>query len=187
MTTRPTLARSLPLLAALLLLAGCAGTSDSACERHEERTRGTKPVTTYKLVQPKSGEAAVRILPSGSVALAPTYQIRFKPPYAEQCRTITLVKDVVIQRSNDRDVEFSEVREFYAENGALITSHTQDITRQVPRSGRYVATTPLPIPKNAPPGRYRIVNKLLYERPTTGRSPVQIGRAEGEFFIVPRR
>ena len=186
-TTRTTLARSLPLLTALALLAGCAGTSDSACERHEERTRGTKPQTTYKLIAPKSGEAAVRTLPPGNVALAPTYRIQFKPPYSEQCRTITLYKDVVIQRSNDRDVEFSEVREFYAEDGTLITSYTQDITAQVPRSGKYVATTPLPIPKNAPPGRYKIVNKLLYERPTTGRSPVQIARAEGTFFIVPRR
>lgn len=182
--TAPT--RLLPLFAALAVLAGCAGTSDSACERHEERTRGVKPLTTYKLIKPKSGEPGARTLPSGSVALAPTYRMQFKPPYVEQCRTITLHKDVVIQRSNDRDVELSEVREFYGEDGTLIASFTQDITDQVPRSGQYVATTPLPVPKNAPPGRYKIISKLLYER-HGGRHPVQIARAEGQFYIVPRR
>lgn len=187
MTMRKPLTHSLPLFAVLVFLAGCAGTSEYACERQEERARGTKPTTTYKLVKPKAGEAGVRTLPSGSVAMAPTYRMKFKPPYAEQCTTITLYKDVVIQRSSDRDVVLSEVREFYAEDGTLITSFTQDVTSQVLASGTYVATTPLPIPKNAPPGRYKIVSKLLYERRGASRQPIQIARTEGQFFIVPRR
>ncbi|MDH4134546.1 MAG: hypothetical protein OEV31_07125, partial [Gammaproteobacteria bacterium] len=84
------------------------------------------------------------------------------------------------------DIILTEIREFYAEDGSMITTSSQDITDQVKHSGNYVATTPLPIPKAAPPGKYRIVSKLVFDRRGKGRSPVPIARSEGFFFIVPR-
>jgi hypothetical protein len=171
------------LLAALL--GGCAGMNEFSCDMHETQARGTKPVTTYTPAATKAGEAAFRALPAGSVTQVPTYKLTFKPGFTKPCSTLTLHKDVVILRSNDVNVALNEVREFYAEDGTLIATATQDISEQVKASGSYVATTPLPIPKSAPPGKYKIVNKLLYERHGDRRPATQIARAEGFFYIIP--
>lgn len=167
------------------LLGGCASMDNFSCDMHETQARGSKPVTTYTLIDPKSGEAALRSLPAGSIAQVPTYKIRFKPGFTKPCTTLTLHKDVVIQRSDEDNVLLNEIREFYAEDGTLIATSTQDISEQVKRSGTYIATTPLPIPKSAPPGKYKIVNKLLFERRGDRRAPVSIARAEGFFYIIP--
>ena len=171
------------LLAALL--GGCAGVGDFSCDMHETQARGTKPVTTYTLTDPKNGENALRPLPAGNIAQVPTYKLSFKPGFTKPCTTLTLHKDVVIQRSDEAAVMLNEIREFYAEDGTLIATSTQDISEQVKKSGTYIATTPLPIPKSAPPGKYKIVSKLLYERRGDRRAPVPIARAEGFFYIIP--
>jgi len=170
-----------------LLLGGCASMEEYSCDMHEQQTRGEKPVTSYRLVQPKPGQAPARILPAGSVAQVPTYTLSFKPGFTKPCTTLSLYKDVVIYRSNDADMVLNEIREFYAEDGTLIATNTQDITAQVKTSGVYIATTPLPVPKSAPPGKYKIVNKLLFERRHERRPAVQIARAEGFFYIIPRQ
>lgn len=167
------------------LLGGCASMDQFSCDMHETQTRGYKPVTTYTLADSKSGESALRPLPAGSIAQVPTYKIRFKPGFTKPCTTLTLHKDVVIQRSNETNITLNEIREFYAEDGTLIATASQDISEQVKKSGTYIATTPLPIPKSAPPGKYKIVNKLLYERRGDRRAPVPIARAEGFFYIIP--
>lgn len=166
------------------LLGGCASISNFSCDMHESQTRGVKPVTTYALSKPQ-GSAAPRSLPAGSVAQAPVYKITFKPGYTKPCTTLTLHKDVVIERSDEASVILTEIREFYAEDGTLIATSAQDISTQVSKGGTYVATTPLPIPKSAPPGKYKIVNKLMYERRGDRRAPVSIARAEGFFYIIP--
>ncbi len=184
---KPTLPlRPALLLAVLLFASGCASMREYSCERQEESTRGTKPHTTYRLIQPRPGQPAARTLSAGSVAMVPAYDMSFRPGYTRPCTTLTLHKDVTIQRSADQDVVLSEIREFYAEDGTLITSATQDVSSQIRQSGTYVATTPLPIPKSAPPGKYRIVSRLLYER-RGGRNSHQIARAEGFFYIIPPR
>jgi hypothetical protein len=174
----------LTLVAALL--GGCASMEEYSCNLHEQQTRGEKPVTTYRLVQVKPGQPVARALPAGSIAQVPTYTMTFKPGFTKPCTTLSLYKDVVIYRSND-DVVLNEIREFYAEDGTLITTSTQDITTQVKISGTYVATTPLPVPKSAPPGKYKIISKLMFERRHGRRPAVQIARAEGFFYIIPRR
>ena len=167
------------------LLGGCAGMDQFSCDMHETQARGTKPVTAYTLTDPKSSQTTLRPLPAGSIAQVPTYKIRFKPGYTKPCTTLTLHKDVVIQRSDEANVMLNEIREFYAEDGTLIATSTQDISEQVKKSGTYTATTLLPIPKSAPPGKYKIVNKLLFERRGDRRAPVSIARAEGYFYIIP--
>ncbi len=172
--------------AALLAVSGCATTLEQDCARHEQEIRETKPVTTYRFVEPKPNQRALRTLPAGSTAQVSTYRLSFRPTYTTTCHTITLRKSVVIQRSIDNDVVLTEIREFYADDGSLITTSSENITDQVRRSGNYLATTPLPVPKAAPPGKYRIVNKLMFDRRGKGRAPVPIARGEGFFFIVPR-
>jgi len=166
------------------LLGGCASISNFSCDMHESRTRGAKPVTTYTLTT-RQGSAAPRTLPAGSVAQAPVYKINFKPGFTKPCTTLTLHKDVILLRSNEADVILNEIREFYAENGTLITTATQDISDQVKKSGNYLATTPLPIPKSAPPGKYKIVSKLMFERRGSRRAPILVSQTEGAFYIIP--
>lgn len=173
------------VLAALTLLGGCASMQEYSCNQQEERNRGVKPFTTYKLVEPRPGQATARSLSPGTTAQVPVYTISFRPGFTKPCTTLALHKDVVIYRSNDSDVVLNEIRDFYAEDGTLIASTVQDISAQVQRSGNYAASTPLPIPKAAPPGKYKIVNKLMYERRGSSRVPVPIARTEGFFYIIP--
>jgi len=172
--------------AVLLTLTGCAALDERACDAHEERMRGVKPVTVYRAVNPKPGQSAPKALPAGSTPIVSTYTLSFKPGFTKPCTSLDLVKDVVIQRGPDRSLVLNEIREFYAEDGTLIASNAQDISAQVTVSGVYVATTPLPIPKAAPPGKYRIVSKLMYERRGFSRPALQLARAEGYFYIIPR-
>src|SRR4030065_90493 len=102
------------------MLGGCASLDEFSCDMHETQTRGSKPVTTYTLTNAKSSETALRALPAGSIAQVPTYKIRFKPGFTKPCTTLTLHKDVVIQRSDEATVMLNEIREFYAEDGTLI-------------------------------------------------------------------
>lgn len=168
----------------LAALAGCVTTDEFGCDMHESRTRDAKPVTTYQALPPKPGLNAPRTLPAGSLPQAPVYSMRFKPGFTKPCTTVTLYKDVVILRSAANGISLNEIREFYAEDGTLITSATQNITDQVRHSGNYLATTPLPIPRNAPPGKYKIVSKLQAER-RGDRRPIPVARAEGFFYIIP--
>jgi len=181
----PVAIRIVSVLILLLLLGGCARLREASCVRHEEAMRNTKPVTSYRLVETPAGKAALRSLPAGSTPQVSRYTLRFKPGYTQACASITLYKDVTIQRSLSGDVILNEIREFYAEDGTLITSNTQDVTAQVRTSGYYLASTPLPIPRAAPHGKYKIVSKLLYERRGSNRPAVQIARGEGYFYIVP--
>jgi len=172
-------------IAALLLMSGCAAIDKLTCDMHESSTRGMKPVTTYAYIAPKAGQPSPRPLPRGSVPHVSTYTMTFKPGFTKPCATLTLYKDVAFERSDDTDNVLTEIREFYAEDGTLITSYTQDITAQTMKSGVYVATTPLPVPKSAPPGKYKIVSKLLFEKHGSRRPAVQLARAEGFFYIIP--
>lgn len=173
------------LLIAPLFLAGCAHLDDFNCDMHETSTRGKKPFTTYTAVEPKPGQTLPRILEPGSTPQAPVYTLSFKPGFTKPCTMITLQKEVVIHRGVESTLVLNEIREFYAENGALIASSTQDISEQVRKSGAYHASTPLPIPRTAPPGKYKIVSKLAYERRGDRRPSATIATAEGFFYIIP--
>ena len=177
----------LALFATMLavLLSGCASLDNFSCDMHAQSARGAKPVTTYTPIESKPNAAAPYTLPAGSNAQVSTYNLTFRPGFTKPCTSIVLRKDVVIQRSDEAQVILSEIREFYAEDGTLITTATQDVSAQVKKSGAYLAVTPLPIPKSAPPGKYKIVNKLMFERRGDRRPAILIAKAEGFFYIIP--
>lgn len=173
------------ILALMALLHGCASMDNFGCDVHEQNARNTKSITTYRPAPARPNAAPVYSLPAGSVPQVTTYKLTFRPGFTKPCTTVTLRKDVVIQRSDEAQVVLNEIREFYTEDGTLITSATQDVTAQVTKSGSYTATTPLPIPKIAPPGKYKIVSKLMFARDGERKPPRLIARAEGFFYIIP--
>lgn len=168
-----------------ILVHGCASLDNFGCDVRTQNARAAKPSTTYRPSTPRPNAAPAYSLPAGSVAQVSTYKLTFRPGFTKPCTTVTLHKDVVIQRSDEAHVMLNEVREFYAEDGTLIASASQDISGQVSKSGAYTATTPLAIPKSAPPGKYKIVSKLFFERSGERKPASLVARAEGFFYIIP--
>jgi len=171
----------IPVLLVVAPLSGCVTDGQMSCDKHEARVKTIKPVTTYALAP---GNPTIRTLSAGAPPQAPTYVMKFVPGFTKPCTIISIRKEVVILRSLDRNLNFSETRKFFAEDGTLITSTTQNITDQVARSGKYIATTPLPIPRNAPPGKYKIVSELQADR-RGDRRLMPLARTEGYFYIIP--
>lgn len=94
-------------------------------------------------------------------AVTRLYEIAPAIPEIKPCRELSIVKRVFLLRRHDPDFVFKEINEFYAADGTLIVTNTQGLTNQLQNSGYYIASDPLPIPQDAPPGRYRLVSKLV--------------------------
>jgi hypothetical protein len=171
--------------AAISLLSGCAGLSDYGCQLQESRSKSADLATHYRLSTPLAAPAGNDQLPKGVPIKVTHYTVRFNVEQIQPCTTLSIIKEVVLQRNADTDILLKETREFYAEDGTLITSLTEDLTSQLARSGEYAAVTPLPIPRSAPAGKYRIVSKLTQERKSDKKS-LLLSAAEAVFSIIPR-
>jgi hypothetical protein len=78
-----------------------------------------------------------------------------------------------------------EVREFYTADGALIAAKTESITDQLRTSGFYSGNALLPIPEKAPPGKYRLVSKLMLKKKNSSRATL-LAKTSVNFQVVPR-
>ena len=166
----------------LMGVSGCAGLSEYACTLQESRAQSTDLATQYRYTAAPEGNGQ---LPRGTSARATHYTVSLNVVRIEPCTTLSIIKEVGLLRASDGDIIIKETREFYAEDGTLITSLTEDLTSQLSRSGVYTAVTPLPIPRSAPAGRYRIVSRLSMERGRGGRVHL-LSAAEASFSIIPR-
>ncbi len=120
--------------------------------------------TTYRYSAEQTAAARARYRPlpkKGVYAIARLYKLSAASDETRPCTNLPIVKRLFLQRKDDPAFVFTEVNEFYASDGTLITTNTQDLTAQLTRSGYYIASNPLPIPQGAPPGRYKMVSKLL--------------------------
>ena len=102
-------------------------------------------------------------------ARATHYKMAAATPVAETCGDLVINKQLNLQRRDDPDFVFSEINQYYAADGELIATKVQDITDQLPQSGYYQAADELPIPQAAPPGKYRLVSKLLLTHKSTNK------------------
>lgn len=186
--------RILPALAvgAALALGGCAALDmfGDECSRYESRTKSARYNTLYKPA-PKPADAKAdprakpeRPLPKGVVAQVAVYKMAFDGDKIKPCSDLSIRKEIVLQRTAQPDLVLREIREFYARDGTLIATNAEDISEQIAVSGVYRAVTPLPIPRSAPPGKYRIVSRLMVET-KTAKKPMQLAKVEGVFHVVP--
>ena len=173
------------LCISLSFVTGCATLSDRGCAMQEARARSADLSTHYRPSTPQAGQNSDGPLPKGVPMKAMHYAVGFNVAQVEPCTTLSIIKKLTLQKSTDTDMSIKETREFYAEDGTLITSLTEDITTQFPKSGTYAAVTPLPIPRAAPPGKYLIVSKLTLERSGEKR-PLLLSTARASFRIVAR-
>ena len=164
------------------LLSGCAVLSDYGCKLQENRTK-TADLSTY--YRPASSRTTYRPLTRGIPAELKHYKVAFNVERIEPCTTLSILKELNLHRNTDPGLQFKETREFYAEDGTLITSVTEEITDQLPVSGVYSAVVPLPIPRSAPPGKYHIVSKFTVERPGERRQ-LLLGTTNASFYIMAR-
>ncbi len=167
----------------LALLSGCA-----TAPRHECRIQAAE---AGKLDLSTHYHAAAQALtfgplPRGFLAQVALYRIGVNRNQIHPCEYLKIRKELYLRRDAHTDLTFTETREFYAQDGTLIASHTEDLSGQLRRSGSYEATTILPIPRSAPPGNYLIVSKLAFHL-RGERRRIPLARAEASFEIVPRQ
>ncbi len=192
---RPHATFPLVVIGMALILSGCAGLEaldlfGDECSRYESRTKSARYNTHYKPApRPADTKTDARIkpdkpLPRGVLAQVPVYKMAFDGDKIKPCSDLSIRKEIVVQRGDQPDLIFKEIREFYAQDGTLITTNAEDISAQIAASGTYQAVTPLPIPRSAPPGKYRIVSRLTVEA-KTGKKPLSLAKVEGVFYVVP--
>jgi hypothetical protein len=168
--------------ALMATLAGCATAPDSsqradsavradrsekpsACADFAEQRKTLRYGTSYRLAVAESASAAQNFkpLPAGEAARARHYTLRFDRDDVAACNHLMIRKELYLQRTTKSGLRFQETREFYSGDGTLIAVKNEALETQLPATGYYLASVPLPIPPNAPTGNYRVVSKLLLQ------------------------
>ncbi len=178
--------------ALILITAGLVASAGSVeaswlCKYYAWRNDDVRYRTTLKYSTERTRGAQQEYAPlpeKGVYAIVRLYEIEPEAAETRPCRNLLINKRLFLQRKDDPEFVLRERSEFYAEDGTLIVSNTQDLTQQLPRTGYYVGTDALPIPADAPPGSYRLVTKLLLSK--KGRTTVfLLASAEIRYRILP--
>jgi hypothetical protein len=170
-----------------LLISGCAGWREMSCAQFEESRQETDYTTRYRFLETESETAArnFKPLPKRASAIVRQYKMRVDPSAIKPCNHLTIHKDIYLQRKLDRNLLLEEVREFYTADGALIATKSESITDQLRTSGFYSGSALLPIPEKAPPGKYRLVSKLMLKKKKNSRATL-LAKTSVNFQVVPR-
>ena len=170
-----------------LLASGCATFQQQSCAQFEERQNDADYATQYRFSDSDSDTAArnFKPLPRGKSAVVRSYKMHIEPVKIKPCRHLTIRKEIYLQRTAKTRMALEEVREFYAGNNMLITTKIESVGSQLRTTGYYTSNTLLPIPETAPPGKYRIVSKLMLKT-KNGSRPVQLAKTSVNFQILPR-
>jgi hypothetical protein len=175
--------RSALLLAGIALLGGCATVPPESCEQFEQARGATRYDTVYRYSEADTQLAAKSFAPARRAELvaARWYTLRTNRAQIRGCDHLYLTKDLYLLRG-DTALALHEQREFYTADGRLIATKREDVTNQLKSSGFYSASVPLPIPKEAPPGAYRIVTRLIAKFPEGDRT---LATTSAEFRVQP--
>jgi hypothetical protein len=171
--------RLLIVVIATMLSGGCSTFAPSSdCKQFDEQRKQARYSTEYRF---KHGEESK---PFGhqEFAVVALYQIKISPQHARHCSHITIDKELALVRRDHADIVLEETREIFSSTGARIATKTEVLSQQLRKSGRYIASIPLPIPRNAPAGKYNVVSRLTV-RMGNGK-PVMIARADADFEVA---
>ena len=133
------------LSAATLLLCTTACSSSSLdCDMSAWLTG--KYAAHYEIAKPEQKKKAKSARLGRRVyARATRYVMTTDRKKTNPCDTLTVNKELALLRKDDPRFLFTEINEYYAADGTLITKNTQEVTGQLSRSGRYIASDHLPI------------------------------------------
>lgn len=177
------------ILAGLILtVTGCATTREETCEQFETNRKDTDYGTQYQFSESDSETAAKNFkpLPRGANVVVRLYRVHLDPPKVKPCRHLTIRKEIYLQQSVRLNRTLEEVREIYTAEGALIATKTEVVGDQLRISGYYTGETLLPIPENAPLGKYRIVSKLVLKTKKNSRAIV-LNKTSASFQVLSRQ
>lgn len=184
------LKRLLPVVLAgsTLLFSGCASFRGMTCAQFEENRKEADYTTQYHFQESESETAAsnFKSLPKGAIAAVRLYKIRVDTPKIKPCSNLSLYKEFYLQRKTGKRLALEEVREFYTADGALIATKVEAIGNQLRTSGYYSGNTILPIPEKAPPGKYRIVSKLVLKNKNSSRATL-LAKTSVNFQVIARK
>ena len=166
-------------------LSACEVSASLGCQ-WRELTRGKYEARYAPADTAGSERRLARPLGRRVYARALKYRVRVATPAVPACEDLTVVKEVILQRRDDPKFRFTEINEYYTGAGELIATRTQDLTAHLGASGRYTARDRLPVPAAAPPGRYRMVSKLILTREGSKRAYL-LSRDSARFRILPRQ
>ena len=169
-----------------LAISGCATVHEDTCAQFEEHRKETDYDTRYRFSESDSETAAhnFKPMPRSAGAVVRLYKMHVDQPRIKPCHNLTIRKEVYLQRTAGTTMVLEEVREFYTAHGALIASKTEILSDQLRTSGYYLGDTPLPIPQNAPPGKYRIVSKLVMKTKSKKTRSVMLARTSASFQVL---
>lgn len=172
-------------LGASALLSGCATEPVTSCEQFEQSRSRMRYDTVYRYSAADTRVASKSFVPvrRSEPVTVRWYTLRVNRTQIRPCDHLYLTKDLYLRRTNDVSISLYEQREFYSADGQLIATKREDMTGQLETSGFYSASVPLPIPREAPPGAYRVVMRLLLKRPNAAERT--IATASAEFRVHP--
>jgi hypothetical protein len=164
------------------LLGGCATWTPDRCEQFDRARTSTDYDTryVYSAAETKHADTSFSHRRTRSPATAMWYTLRLNRATAGTCEHLFLIKDLYLKRSTEK-LTLEELREFYTAQGQLIATKREDVTEQLTKSGYYIASVPLPIPRGAPTGTYRVVTHLI-ATPANGRGQT-LATASSEFRV----
>lgn len=171
-----------------LIATGCATIHEETCEQFEANRKDTDYSSQYQFSESDSETAAKNFkpLPRGANAVVRLYRLHLDPPKIKPCRHLSIRKEIYLQQSTRLNRTLEEVREIYTSDGALIATKTESIGDRLRTSGYYTGETLLPIPENAPLGKYRIVSKLVLKTKKKSRAIV-LAKTSASFQVVSRQ
>lgn len=176
--------RSFGVIVALAALGGCATVPRTSCELFEQVRASIDYDTVYRYIDAETRQAASFIGAATKQRVAAHwYTLRVSHARIRPCDHLYLVKDLYLRRPAGGALALYEQRDFYTARGQLIATKREDVTRQLRTAGFYSASVPLPIPRNAPAGLYRVVTRLIAK--TANRAEEELATASADFRVVP--
>lgn len=173
---------ALALAAGAVVLGGCAAPTqkENLCADYDARVRGLRTMATYA----RTGAAVPDNRKSSAPLQVTGFRLSSKESSVRPCAILVLNKELVLHAKNPVKLPITEVREFYAENGKLITTRSDNLRGQFPAAGEYKGEAAIPIPPGAPAGKYRVLVRLTADG-ADGRKGVNLATAETSFVILP--
>lgn len=164
------LARFAPLIGTLLLNACAPPPHLADCDGNAQRP-------PYARIG-----AADTLMPATTSAIPRVAHYRMVPARRDvtRCMPLRLRKQLVLTAPLHGRTSILEIQDFYAGNGTFIVRNTEDVSAQLAHSGRYARTLVLPVPASTPPGRYRVVSRLVARE---GRREIPLATAVAEFRV----
>lgn len=176
------------LIGLSLLASGCATHREETCAQFEESRKDQDYSTQYRFSETDTESAArnFKPLPRGAKAIVRLYRMQLEPVGIKPCHHLTIRREIYLQQNARLGRTLEEVREIYTADGMLVATKAEPVGDQLRTSGYYTGETRLPIPENAPLGKYHVVSKLVMKTGKKSKTVV-LAKTSANFQVLSRQ